>query len=53
LGIPAALNFVSWTEPAEALKIWIKVTKDFIKKLNEAPELKNSFTSFDATHSIW
>lgn len=26
-----------------------KVTKDFIKKLNEAPELKNSFTSFDAT----
>lgn len=26
-----------------------KVTKDFIKKLNETPELKNSFTSFDAT----
>jgi len=26
-----------------------KVTKDFVKKLNEAPELKNSFTSFDAT----
>ncbi|AZA92962.1 Efflux pump membrane transporter BepE [Chryseobacterium nakagawai] len=26
-----------------------KVTKDFIKKLNEASELKNSFTSFDAT----
>lgn len=25
------------------------VTKDFIKKLNAAPELKNSFTSFDAT----
>ncbi|MFL9835310.1 efflux RND transporter permease subunit [Chryseobacterium terrae] len=26
-----------------------KMTKDFVKKLNEAPELKNSFTSFDAT----
>lgn len=26
-----------------------KVTKDFVKKLNETPELKNSFTSFDAT----
>ncbi|WP_374461638.1 efflux RND transporter permease subunit [Chryseobacterium taeanense] len=26
-----------------------KITKDFIKKLNETPELKNSFTSFDAT----
>lgn len=26
-----------------------KITKDFVKKLNEAPELKNSFTSFDAT----
>lgn len=26
-----------------------KVTKDFITKLNEAPELENSFTSFDAT----
>lgn len=25
------------------------ITKDFVKKLNEAPELKNSFTSFDAT----
>jgi len=25
------------------------VTRDFIKKLNESPELKNSFTSFDAT----
>ncbi|WP_312825772.1 efflux RND transporter permease subunit [Epilithonimonas sp.] len=25
------------------------VTKDFVKKLNETPELKNSFTSFDAT----
>ncbi|OCW72369.1 efflux RND transporter permease subunit [Elizabethkingia anophelis] len=26
-----------------------KVTKEFIKKLNEAPEIQNSFTSFDAT----
>lgn len=26
-----------------------KITKDFVKKLNEAPELQNSFTSFDAT----
>ncbi|REC76736.1 hydrophobe/amphiphile efflux-1 family RND transporter [Chryseobacterium elymi] len=26
-----------------------QVTKDFVKKLNDAPELKNSFTSFDAT----
>lgn len=26
-----------------------KITKDFVKKLNEAPELKNNFTSFDAT----
>ncbi|MBE4949741.1 efflux RND transporter permease subunit [Chryseobacterium culicis] len=26
-----------------------KVTKDFVKKLNEAPELQNNFTSFDAT----
>lgn len=26
-----------------------KVTKDFVKRLNETPELKNSFTSFDAT----
>lgn len=26
-----------------------KVTKDFVNKLNETPELKNSFTSFDAT----
>ncbi|SDH84510.1 hydrophobe/amphiphile efflux-1 (HAE1) family protein [Chryseobacterium taeanense] len=26
-----------------------KITKDFVKKLNETPELKNSFTSFDAT----
>lgn len=26
-----------------------KITKDFVKKLNDAPELKNSFTSFDAT----
>ncbi|KFF01387.1 multidrug transporter AcrB [Chryseobacterium formosense] len=26
-----------------------KITKDFVKKLNEAPELKNSFTNFDAT----
>lgn len=26
-----------------------EVTKGFIKKLNETPELKNSFTSFDAT----
>ena len=25
------------------------ITKSFVKKLNEAPELKNSFTSFDAT----
>ncbi|AZB25395.1 efflux RND transporter permease subunit [Chryseobacterium bernardetii] len=26
-----------------------KITKDFVKKLNEAPELQNNFTSFDAT----
>ncbi|WP_267405198.1 MULTISPECIES: efflux RND transporter permease subunit [unclassified Chryseobacterium] len=26
-----------------------KITKDFVKKLNESPELKNNFTSFDAT----
>ncbi|WP_407518400.1 efflux RND transporter permease subunit [Elizabethkingia anophelis] len=26
-----------------------KITKEFIKKLNEAPEIQNSFTSFDAT----
>jgi hydrophobe/amphiphile efflux-1 (HAE1) family protein len=26
-----------------------EVTKGFVKKLNETPELKNSFTSFDAT----
>ncbi|KAB1229554.1 efflux RND transporter permease subunit [Chryseobacterium viscerum] len=26
-----------------------KITKNFVKKLNEAPELQNSFTSFDAT----
>ncbi|MCJ7935200.1 MAG: efflux RND transporter permease subunit [Chryseobacterium sp.] len=26
-----------------------KITKDFVKKLNETPELQNSFTSFDAT----
>lgn len=26
-----------------------EVTKNFIKKLNEAPELQNNFTSFDAT----
>ena len=26
-----------------------KVTKEFIAKLNEAPEIQNSFTSFDAT----
>lgn len=26
-----------------------KVTKEFIKKLNGAPEIQNSFTSFDAT----
>ncbi|MDC8101178.1 efflux RND transporter permease subunit [Chryseobacterium rhizosphaerae] len=26
-----------------------KITKDFVKKLNTAPELQNSFTSFDAT----
>ncbi len=26
-----------------------KVTKEFIKALNEAPELKNNFSSFDAT----
>ncbi|MCD1116716.1 efflux RND transporter permease subunit [Chryseobacterium turcicum] len=26
-----------------------EVTKNFVKKLNETPELKNSFTSFDAT----
>ncbi|REC47209.1 efflux RND transporter permease subunit [Chryseobacterium pennipullorum] len=26
-----------------------KITKDFVKKLNESPELQNSFTSFDAT----
>ncbi len=26
-----------------------KITRDFVKKLNEAPELQNSFTSFDAT----
>lgn len=26
-----------------------KVTKEFIKKLNEAPEIQNNFTSFDAT----
>ncbi|PTT19605.1 hydrophobe/amphiphile efflux-1 family RND transporter [Chryseobacterium sp. HMWF028] len=26
-----------------------KITKDFVKKLNEAPELHNNFTSFDAT----
>ena len=26
-----------------------KITKDFVKKLNEAPELRNNFTSFDAT----
>lgn len=26
-----------------------KITKDFVKKLNEASELQNSFTSFDAT----
>ncbi|WP_375191149.1 efflux RND transporter permease subunit [Chryseobacterium sp.] len=26
-----------------------KITKDFVKKLNETPELKNSFTSFDVT----
>ncbi|TZF95264.1 efflux RND transporter permease subunit [Chryseobacterium panacisoli] len=26
-----------------------KITKDFVKKLNEAPELQNTFTSFDAT----
>lgn len=26
-----------------------KITKDFVKKLNAAPELQNSFTSFDAT----
>ncbi len=26
-----------------------KITKDFVKKLNAAPELQNNFTSFDAT----
>ncbi|RXM53733.1 MULTISPECIES: efflux RND transporter permease subunit [unclassified Chryseobacterium] len=26
-----------------------KITKDFVKKLNEAPEIQNNFTSFDAT----
>lgn len=26
-----------------------KITKNFVKKLNEAPELQNNFTSFDAT----
>lgn len=26
-----------------------KVTKEFVKKLNEAPEIQNNFTSFDAT----
>ncbi|WP_209785597.1 efflux RND transporter permease subunit [Chryseobacterium sp. PvR013] len=26
-----------------------KITKDFVKKLNDAPELQNNFTSFDAT----
>jgi HAE1 family hydrophobic/amphiphilic exporter-1 len=26
-----------------------KITKNFVKKLNETPELQNSFTSFDAT----
>lgn len=26
-----------------------KVVKDFVKKLNDSPELQNSFTSFDAT----
>jgi len=26
-----------------------KITKEFVKKLNSAPELQNSFTSFDAT----
>lgn len=26
-----------------------KITKDFVKKLNESPELQNNFTSFDAT----
>lgn len=26
-----------------------KITKDFVNKLNEAPELQNNFTSFDAT----
>ncbi len=26
-----------------------KITKDFVKELNKAPELQNSFTSFDAT----
>jgi len=26
-----------------------KITKEFIAKLNQAPELKNNFTSFDAT----
>lgn len=26
-----------------------KITKEFVKKLNQTPELQNSFTSFDAT----